>query len=491
VETSAAPILDRDGEVLGAVLVVKDTTDSRRWLQRVAYEASHDSLTGLVNRREFENRLERILRNCKEQGASAVLCYLDLDQFKIVNDSVGHTAGDEMLRQVATELKTYVRSRDTLARLGGDEFSLLLENCSIEKAAAVARMLIDAVRAFQFAYAGRSFGIGVSIGLVPITPDTEDRGQLLTRADLACYAAKDMGGNRVCTYRDEDPELNRRHREILRVAELREALEENRFRLFAQPIRSLTDIRGEPLHYELLLRLVDRDGEVLSPGDFIPAAERFGLMGILDRWVIEEALTRYSLLVGSGRVTGIAINLSGNSLSDEGLLDFVRRTLQASGIPPERICFEITETTAINRLSEVDRFITELRRIGCRFALDDFGSGLSSFTYLKKLRVDFLKIDGAFVRDMTRDRLDRAMVSAINEIGHIMGMRTIAEWAETEAVVEHLRASGVDFVQGHALGPPLPIEEVFRTRTGEGLVSSDRPGAKENPSFPGPAGSER
>jgi diguanylate cyclase (GGDEF)-like protein len=462
VETSAAPILGPSGEASGVVLVVKDATEARRWMQRIAHQASHDSLTGLVNRREFEQRLDRVLRSTRERGGCGVLCYLDLDQFKIVNDSVGHAAGDEMLRQVAAELKSYVRERDTLARLGGDEFSLLLENCSVDKAVAVARTLVDGLRSFRFAYGERSFGIGVSIGLVPITPETADRGQLLTRADVACYAAKDRGGNRVCIYREEDAELNRRHREILRAAELREALEAQRFRLFAQPIRPLADIRGEPLHYELLLRLVDRDGDMLSPGAFIPAAERYGLMGILDRWVIQEAFTRFPLLVGRRGITGIAINLSGSSLSDEDLLGFVSHALEASRIPPARVCFEITETNAINRLSEATRFIGELRALGCRFALDDFGSGLSSFTYLKNLRVDFLKIDGAFVRDMTKDRLDRAMVSAINEIGHIMGMRTIAEWAETDEVIEQLRLSGVDFVQGHAAGPPLPIEDLSK-----------------------------
>jgi diguanylate cyclase (GGDEF)-like protein/PAS domain S-box-containing protein len=460
VEASAAPVRDHAGRIPGVVLVFRDVTEQRRLRQRLQHQATHDSLTGLVNRREFEDRLDHAIAAFHTHGTPYVLCYLDLDQFKVVNDTAGHSAGDEMLKHIAALLQTRIRSRDTLARLGGDEFSLLLENCPLGNAREIAQNLVASVADFRFTWGERCFAIGVSVGVVPVTVEITDRAQLMTQADVACFTAKDLGRSRVHVYHAEDSELSRRHHDILRAAELREALEHNRFRLYAQPIRSTANPPGRVVHHEALLRLLDADGELLLPGRFIPAAERFGLMVELDRWVIAEALRQFASLGIAADGPGIAINLSGDSLGDDRLADFVREALASSGVPAERVCFEVTETAAINRLSMAEGLITELRKLGCRFSLDDFGSGLSSFAYLKHLPVDYLKIDGSFVRDMHRDQVDRAMVKAINEIGHTMGISTIAEWVETEDALAALHQIGVDFAQGYLLGRPRPLQEL-------------------------------
>ena len=465
IEACAAPIRDHVNRVLGVVLVFKDVSEQRRLSESLQHQATHDSLTGLVNRKEFEDRLDHAIAAFHSHGTPYALCYLDLDQFKVVNDTAGHSAGDEMLKQIAALLHARVRARDTLARVGGDEFSLLLENCPLGNALEIAENLVASIGDFRFSWGERCFAIGVSIGVVPVTVAITDRAQLMTQADVACFTAKDLGRNRVHVYQADDRELSSRHHDILRAAELREALEENRFRLYAQPICSTGDPHGQIIHYEVLVRMLDQEGELLPPGSFIPAAERFGLMGNLDRWIISEALRHYSDLGMEADGPGIAINLSGDSLGSDGLADFVRESLAANAVPAQQVCFEITETTAINRLAMAQRLIASLRKLGCRFALDDFGSGLSSFAYLKHLPVDYLKIDGSFVRDMHHDEVDRAMVRAINEIGHTMGIRTVAEWVETEAALAALHEIGVDFAQGYLLGRPRPMLELGHGNT--------------------------
>jgi diguanylate cyclase (GGDEF)-like protein/PAS domain S-box-containing protein len=464
IHASAAPIRDHAGRVHGVVLVFKDVTEQRRLSQRLHYQATHDSLTGLINRKEFEDRLDHAIAAFHSHGTPCALCYLDLDQFKVVNDTAGHSAGDEMLKQIAALLQTRIRSRDTLGRLGGDEFSLLLENCPLGNALEIAENLVATIGDFRFSWGERRFAVGVSIGVVPISVDMTDRIQLMSQADVACFTAKDLGRNRVSVYHDDDSELSQRHQDILRAAELREALEQDCFRLYAQPIRSAADPEGQIVHYEVLVRLLDQDGELLLPGSFIPAAERFGLMVEVDRWVIAEALRQYSSLGIAGDGPGITINLSSDSLGDDRLADFVCEALAASAVSAQRVCFEVTETAAINRLAMAQRLIIELRQLGCRFALDDFGSGLSSFAYLKHLPADYLKIDGSFVRDMHQDEVDRAMVRSINEIGHTMGIATVAEWVETEETLAAVRQIGIDFVQGYAIGRPRPLLELGKKK---------------------------
>jgi diguanylate cyclase (GGDEF)-like protein/PAS domain S-box-containing protein len=463
IDDTAAPIRGRDGRVLGAVLVFHDVTETRQLARQLQHDATHDALTGLINRAEFERRLERALASARQYGSRHALCYLDLDQFKIVNDTAGHAAGDELLRQINTILSGMFRERDSLARIGGDEFGLLLDNCPLDRAQYIAQAVVDNIRDHRFNWEGRGYQIGASIGLVPITAEAQDTVELLTQADVACYIAKELGRNRVHLYQREDTETVRRHGEILGAAGLRDALEQGRFRLHYQPIVSLNAPDSRPVRYEALLRVVykggpDENSELVLPAAFIPAAERYGLMGAIDRWVIQAAFREYAGGVG---LTGakIAINLSGNSLSDETLLGFIEAQFIAHAFPPEQVCFEITETAAIQNLRRAVDLMATLQRHGSQLALDDFGSGLSSFHYLKTLPIDYLKIDGSFVKDMNDNPNDRALVAAINQMSHTLGIQTIAEYAHSQAVVERLREVGVDYAQGYFFGQPVPWGE--------------------------------
>ena len=457
IESTASPIRDGKGEVTGGVLVFHDVSESRELNRRLSYHASHDILTGLVNRREFESRLERALKSAKARETSYALCYLDLDQFKIVNDSCGHSAGDALLGQLGALLKSKIRWRDTLARLGGDEFGVLLESCSLEEAMKTAEVLRGAVSDYKFMWDDRSFRLGVSIGVVPITADNEDVAALLSAADSACQAAKEAGRNRIHSFQENDIDLMRRRREMQWAARINNALEEDRFELFRQTIQPLQEDE-EGAHYEILLRMRDESGSIIAPGLFIEAAERYTITPSIDRWVIRNA---FRWLVSEAdereRLALCSINLSGQSLGDEKFLPFVIDQFQISGIDATRICFEITETAAIASYSQANRFINALKELGCKFALDDFGTGLSSFGYLKHFPVDFLKIDGSFVKEILHDPIDREMVRSINEIGHLTGKRTIAEFAENEEIITMLRGMGIDYAQGYGVSEPKRV----------------------------------
>lgn len=459
--TNKIPLLDQEGEVFGVLGCYEDITESRLLSQELEYLASHDALTGLVNRREFERRLARVLDTAQREHSSHALCYVDLDQFKVVNDTCGHPAGDELLNQLGTVLQNQVRQRDTLARLGGDEFGVLMEHCSLHQAEIVAGKLRRAVAEFRFTWEGRSFNLGASIGVVPIDDATGTITELLVKADSACYAAKDMGRNRIHIYSEDDLVLAKRHGEMQWVSKIHQAIAENRFVLYAQPIVPLTLEGGQGNHCEILTRLVADDGQLVLPGAFFPASERFNLSPRLDRWVVENTLNW--LASNRERLAGLSmcsINLSGHSLGDEDFQNFVSDALAELKIPPEKICFEITETAAISNLTRAIRFIHALKEQGCRFALDDFGSGLSSFAYLKNLPVDYLKIDGMFVTDILEDPIDLAMVKSINEIGHLMGKQTIAEFVESDAIRHKLKQIGVNYIQGYAAGPPVPLDQI-------------------------------
>lgn len=434
--------------------------------ERLSYQATHDALTGLVNRREFERRLEKAIASARVEGRAHALCYLDLDQFKIVNDTCGHVAGDELLRQLTGLLQGKVRDADTLARLGGDEFGVLLNDCPLEQAQIVADLLRQTVKDFHFVWHERPFVIGVSIGLVPITQDCGTLAKVLSCADSACYAAKDLGRNRVHVYRAEDSELAQRQGEMNWVARITHAIEENRFRLYYQTIMPLMDEEKEGRHFEVLLRMLDDDGQLIPPMAFIPAAERYNLMPSIDRWVVSTTFGLYWKIFSREaqdlRHHTCTLNLSGPSMSDEYFLEFIKRQFDLYQVPHKHICFEVTETAAISNQNRAMLFIGELRALGCRFSLDDVGSGLSSFMYLKSMPVDYLKIDGSFVRDMADDPMDQAMVSAINQVGHVMGLKTIAECVENDAILVRLREMGVDFAQGVGIEEPKPIEEIAR-----------------------------
>jgi Amt family ammonium transporter len=390
-----------------------------------------------------------------------VLCYIDLDQFKLVNDVCGHAAGDELLRQVSKLLAKRLRNTDTLARLGGDEFGILLPACGIAKGLEIAEALREDVRAFRFPWEGREFAVGASVGVVPIDVDTESLSKALRQADAACYAAKDGGRNRVHLYQPDDEDLAARSQQMAWVHRIQEAIDQGRFRLYYQAICPTRGDSGDSGAFEVLLRMLNSDGSEVMPGAFMPAAERYNLMADIDAWVVDRTLA----WLGDNRdrltpaVTRCAINLSGESIGNERLLGRIEELFQRHRVPPQLICFEITETAAIANLQQAMSFIGRLKALGCRFALDDFGSGLSSFGYLKNLQVDFLKIDGAFIKDIHRNSVDYAMVQSINAIGHVMGLQTIAEFVESAEIVAALAELGVDYVQGYHVGRPRPLAE--------------------------------
>jgi diguanylate cyclase (GGDEF)-like protein/PAS domain S-box-containing protein len=463
VQDTATPVHDINGEITGAVMVFNDVSELRgmeRWME---YESRHDSLTGLINRQQFEERLQAALDDAQKSDEQHVLCYLDLDQFKLINDTHGRSAGDQLLKKISLLLKECLGDDDSLARLGGDEFAVILKHQSMENAKRAAKALCRAVRDFDHVWQNKPYEVGVSIGLVPITAQWHDLAEIMRVADSACDVAKEMGRNRVHAYEPRDLALRQREVEMRWIQHIRQALKEDRFQLYCQNIVPLSGDADLDTHYEILLRMKSDDGKMVRPTEFIAAAERYHLMPAIDRWVVTNALALLSKRLSRSELSGMfAINISGQSLDDEEFLDFVMARLHGSAVPPEMICFEITETVAATNLVVVQRFMSVLRGMGCRFALDDFGRGISSFAYLKNLQVDYLKIDGLFVKDIVNDEIGCAMVESINHIGHIMGMQTIAEFVESQDVLEKLIDLGVDHVQGYQLGRPRPMLPAYR-----------------------------
>lgn len=457
VRDSASPIRNDNGKVLGAVLIVKDVTDVRGLEREMAFQASHDTLTGLLNRREFESRVGEALTNATFTGRNHALCYLDLDAFKVVNDTCGHSVGDQMLQQLSAVLEATARGTDIIARIGGDEFGLLLTDCTMEEAEDRAEAFLQTVRDYRFLWQGRIFEVGVSIGIVPVTKDSPRFNELLSAADAACFVAKERGRNRIHISHREDVEVTARHHEAQWVERLNRAIERDQFTLFRQSIFPIQD-ENKPKIIELLLRLADGN-EIIKPGRFIPAAERYKMMPSLDLWVIKKAFEyiRQDIAADPNGRQLYSINLSGQSLADRMILDAILTGCDHNDIDPARLCFEITETAAISHLASAQAFIGVLRERGSSFALDDFGSGLSSFRYLKDLQVNYLKIDGSLVRDVATDTVHREMVAAINHIGLAMGLTTIGEWVESKASLEVLKSIGLDYVQGYFLEAPGPI----------------------------------
>jgi diguanylate cyclase (GGDEF)-like protein/PAS domain S-box-containing protein len=464
VEDSVAPIRDRDDRITGQVLIFRDVTRARELARQLSWQAHHDTLTGLPNRHSFELTLRRLLDSARTEHRQHALLYVDLDQFKVVNDTCGHAAGDELLRQLALIFQAQIRHSDLLARLGGDEFGVLLESCSLEQARRIADQLRAATEDFRFVHADKVFRVLASIGLVHIDRHSDEPPRLLSAADAACYMAKEKGRNRVWVHQADDAELRQRHGEMRQTARVAHALEENRFVLYGQNIRPLKPGAGRPPMCEVLMRLLDEEGRVQTPMAVIPAAERYGLMSAIDRWVIRHAL---DALAGAqiAAAEAISLNVSSQSLGDDHFLGFVLEQLQATAIDPRRCMFEITETTAIANWGRALHFVSTLKGLGCRFALDDFGAGMSSFAYLQSLPVDMVKIDGRFVRQIAHNPTDRAMVEAIHHVAHVMGIATVAESVEDARALAVVQQLGIDYAQGYAIHRPAPLLDLDHRRS--------------------------
>jgi diguanylate cyclase (GGDEF)-like protein/PAS domain S-box-containing protein len=453
-------VVYRDGQPSEIIGSWADITTTKKLAEDLFYKSTHDELTGLVNRSEFEKRLENVLTKLDADSNEHVICYMDLDQFKVINDTYGHIAGDELIRQLSEIFQQNLRHRDTLARLGGDEFGFLLEYCTLEQAQRALGEMRETINEFRFKWKGKSLAISASIGVVPINARNHNSTEIMSMADTACYVAKDAGRNRIHVYDKTDDKQEQRQNEMHWVERINRALEEDRLCLYCQPI---VPIKGDSKehHFELLIRMIGENGDIIPPGAFLPAAERYNLSSKIDRWVIKTAfswLQSDETLLGKGYLWGI--NLSGQSLADAELIDFVLEQFEHKEIPPEKIYFEVTETAAIANLKHAIQFIKALQEKGSRFALDDFGSGLSSFAYLKNMPVDYLKIDGAFVKNLEHDIFDYAMVKAINDVGQVMGKQTIAEFVENDAILEKLKELGVDYAQGYGIGKPQPLIEI-------------------------------
>jgi diguanylate cyclase (GGDEF)-like protein/PAS domain S-box-containing protein len=458
VEYIIAPMRDTDDHIAGIVVIIHDESVQRSLNRQLTFQATHDALTGLINRYEFERRLNNTITSQQHDDTINTLCYIDLDQFKLVNDTCGHTAGDALLKEITLLLQNNLNDIGILARLGGDEFGLLLENCNIGKSQEVAGRLLEVIQQYQFSWNDNTFSIGASIGIAPIPHTVTSCEEVLSNADSACYLAKESGRNRIQVFTEEDDKLLTQQREMHWVSRINMALEEDRFQLYFQEIAQLSGHEASFIkHGEILLRMIDKEGDIVSPSNFLPAAERYNMITLIDEWVVNKAI---EWLAGRKDKVFISVNLSGMSVSNRDFLNFVVSKIKLNDINPELLCFEITETAAISHLSTAIHFMNVLKKLGCSFALDDFGSGLSSFSYLTSLPVDYLKIDGTFVMDIDKDPMHYAMVKSINEVGQVMGIRTIAEFAASESIINSLREIGVDHAQGYAIERPVPLSSI-------------------------------
>ena len=461
IEDTAAPIRNEQGELLGVVLVFHDVTEQRRLSGEVSYRATHDALTGLVNRAEFEVRLRRTLHKSFEEHSEHTLLYIDLDQFKLVNDACGHAMGDQLLQQVSKLFGDAVRARDTLARLGGDEFAVILEHCTVAQAQGVAQKICDRMDEFRFVHDGRRFRVGASIGLVPVDRRWHNATAVMQAADTSCYAAKEAGRNRVHTWFDTDQAMRARHGEMQWTTRISKALDEDGFVLFAQRIQAVNAPQGG-VHAEVLVRMRDADGSLIAPGAFLPAAERFHLASHIDRWVFTKSIEWLASVPDLDAIENLSVNLSGQSVGDRAFHRWaVEQLAQAGAAICSRLCFEITETAAVTSLADAAVFIEQVRAVGVRVALDDFGAGASSFGYLKTLAVDYLKIDGQFIRALVDNPLDEAAVRCFTDVAKVVGIRTVAEFVDDPAVLERLRVMGVHYAQGFLIHRPAPIAQLL------------------------------
>lgn len=466
IEDTSSPIHNTEGTIIGAIMIFRDVTSELHMAEQIAHQATHDALTGLLNRYVFEARLQEMVIDARRTKRQHAMIFIDLNKFNIVNYTCGYTAGDALLRQISDELlRKHVGKNDTIARLGGDEFGLLIEDCGAHKAQTLSNELIEEIKNFIFTWNDRQFNIGASFGVVQISGDSADATLLFNAANSACNAAKEEGWNRVRFYHHEDEELGRQRGDAESVSLINDALRNDRFVLYAQYIEPLSPELTRGAHYEILIRMRDDQGGLVPPNTFLPAAERYGLSPSLDRWVVENVFTWLGLNPQHVETLELCtINLSGYSIINQGFLDYVLESFTSHQIPYSKICFEVTETAAVANLERAIVFINALRAKGAKFALDDFGSGMSSFGYLKHLPVDYLKIDGSFVKNIETDSMDRAMVKSINEIAKTLGKLTIAEFVENQSVFNMLLAMGVDYAQGYHVAKPVPLESMIDYR---------------------------
>ncbi|MCK4866041.1 MAG: EAL domain-containing protein [Gammaproteobacteria bacterium] len=462
VEHTIAPIIDNNKNILGAVIILRDVTEVRTMEKRLSYQASHDALTGLINRREFEVRLKQTIRNAIAEDSAHSICFLDLDKFKIINDTSGHAAGDEFLKQVSKTIQSLLRQTDVLARLGGDEFAIILDSCSIYQAKNICNQIIKKIKDTRFNWGKNSFEAGASIGIVPITKLTASVSEVMSSVDAACYEAKNKGRNRVQVFEPNDAEFVKHQLETSWIQKIKTAIDENQFELCFQELRNINPTHPTPISIELLIRLND-DGNVINPDSFIPTAERYSLMPMIDEWVISnmfDFVNEYHEKHDSD--IRVAINLSGQSLSEDSVLNLITKLLRKNKhLKKELICFEITETAAIANMSKAIEFIAQIKQIGCKFSLDDFGSGLSSFSYLKSMAVDNIKIDGVFIRDIHIDPINKIFVESIHNISKIMGIKTTAEYVENEEILNCIKSIGIDYAQGYHISKPVSVKNLL------------------------------
>ena len=473
IKDTASPIMDRTGNVIGIALIFHDFSNVKHMSDKLAYQASHDDLTDLYNRREFEHQLQDALRDARDRDTEHTLCYIDLDQFKIINDTCGHFAGDILLKQISHQIKNRIRRHDLIARLGGDEFGIIFYDTPIHEAESLAEEIKGGVADFKYIWHDNSFDIGISVGLVPVNASVNSHSELLMRADSACYIAKDKGRNCIHTYAPSDADFIRRNTELQWYNKITDALENNDFFLFCQEIQPLILPEGEKTgHYEVLLRMQSNDNTAM-PDEFIPAAERYLLMPRVDRWVVDTFLSSFEKkAIDNFGGNYYNINLSGQSLCDDEFLDYTIQRLQGRYINPAMLTFEITETAAISNLDKALHFINTLKKLGCRFALDDFGTGVSSFQYLHDLPVDYIKIDGKFVRNIDNNDVNHSIINAITDIGHELGLEIVAEYVEDEVIREKLKNCNIDYIQGYAVGKPFPLSKVGSLQS---AVGSQKP----------------